>query len=78
MQPADVHPFKVKVESKAKHTSGLFISVNGFTAGTVELYSRATPVIFMDGADLVPVLEARIDLAEVLLRKRRHAAETGA
>lgn len=77
MQPTDVHPFKAKVESKAKHTFGLFISVNGFTAGAVELYSQATSVIFMDGTDLVPVLEGRIDLAEVLLRKRRHAAETG-
>lgn len=77
MQPADVHPFKVKVESKARHTLGLFISINGFTAGAVELYSQATPLIFMDGADLVPVLEARIALPEVLLRKRRHAAETG-
>jgi hypothetical protein len=77
MQPADVHPFKAKVESKAKHTFGLFISVNGFTSGAVELYSQATSVIFMDGADLLPVLEGRVDLAEVLLRKRRHAAETG-
>lgn len=77
MQPADVHPFKVKVESKAKHTFGLFISVNGFTAGAIDRYSQATSVIFMDGADLVPVLEGRMDLAEVLLRKRRHAAETG-
>ncbi len=77
MQPADVHPFKVKVESKAKHTFGLFISVNGFTSGAIDLYSQATSVVFMDGADLVPVLEGRMDLAEVLLRKRRHAAETG-
>jgi Restriction endonuclease len=77
MQPADVHPFKAKVESKAKHTFGLFISVNGFTAGAIELYSRATSIIFMDGGDLVPVLEDRVNLTEVLLRKRRHAAETG-
>lgn len=77
MQPADIHPFKVKIESKSKHTIGLFISTNGFTAGAIELYSQATPIIFMDGADLVSILEARIALSEVLLRKRRHAAETG-
>lgn len=77
MQPGDVHPFRVKVESKAKHTFGLFISVNGFTDGAVELYSQATPIIFMIGTDLLPILEGRIGLAEVLHRKRRFAAETG-
>jgi len=77
MQAGDVHPFRVKVESKAKHTFGLFISVNGFTNGAVELYSQATPIIFMTGTDLLAILEARIGLAEVLHRKRRFAAETG-
>ena len=31
----------------------------------------------MDGEDLYAVLEGRIDLPEVLHRKRRHASQTG-
>jgi hypothetical protein len=31
----------------------------------------------MDGADLMAVLEERIGLPQLLLRKRRHAAQTG-
>jgi hypothetical protein len=34
-------------------------------------------MIFMDGGDLMAVLEGRIDLGVLLLRKRRHAAQTG-
>jgi Restriction endonuclease len=76
LQPQEVHAFKGAIDSKAKHTLDLLIAMNGFTAGAVD-DSRATPLIFMDGADLIPILEARITLTEVLLRKRRHAAETG-
>ncbi len=31
----------------------------------------------MDGADLMSVLEERIDFVSLLLRKKRHAAQTG-
>jgi hypothetical protein len=31
----------------------------------------------MDGSDLMAVLEGRIDLVQLLLRKRRTASETG-
>jgi hypothetical protein len=34
-------------------------------------------MILMDGSDLMAVLEARIDLIQLLLRKRRHASQTG-
>jgi len=34
-------------------------------------------LILMDGADLMAVLEGRIDLGTLLLRKRRHASQTG-
>ena len=40
--------------------------------------SRERPeMILMDGSDLMAVLEARIDLIQLLLRKRRHASQTG-
>jgi hypothetical protein len=31
----------------------------------------------MDGADLMAVLEERMDFVTLLLRKKRHAAQTG-
>jgi hypothetical protein len=31
----------------------------------------------MDGADMMAVLENRIDLKDLLFRKRRHASDTG-
>ena len=65
------------MESKAKHVLGLRVAVGGFTPGAIELHSRGTPLILMDGADLFPILDSRIGLTEVLDRKRRHAAETG-
>lgn len=76
--PKELNDFKAKVDSKARNTLGLCIAVNGFTEGAVEAHSRSqTPLILMDGTDLMPVLQGRIGLDEVLERKRRHAAETG-
>ena len=78
LQPKDLNDFKVKVDNKARNTLGLYISISGFTEGAITKHSYGqTPLILMDGTDLMPVLEGRIDLAEVLERKRRHAAETG-
>ena len=77
-QPKDLNDFRVKVDGKARNTLGLYVSVSGFTEGAIKLHSRGqTPLILMDGTDLVPILEGRIALVEVLERKRRHAAETG-
>src|SRR5687768_4336803 len=77
LEPKHLNDFKVKIESKAKHTLGLCVAVGGFTGGAIEKHSATTPLIAMDGGDLVAVLEDRISLFELLERKRRHAAETG-
>lgn len=67
-----------KVARKLDNTLGLFISVNGFSKDAVELHSQGRPVLLlMDGSDLVAVLEERIDLQDLLRRKRRYAAQTG-
>jgi hypothetical protein len=34
-------------------------------------------MILMDGSDLMAVIEGRIDLMQLLLRKRRYALQTG-
>ena len=78
LQPKHLNDFRVKVDGKARNTLGLYISISGFTDGAIAMHSRAqTPLILMDGTDLMPILEGHIDLTEVLKRKRRHAAETG-
>ncbi|NEA65305.1 restriction endonuclease [Streptomyces sp. SID12488] len=73
----DVDKFDAKVRRKGKNALGLFISVNGFTAGAREEYDKRTSFITMDGGDLFCVLEGRIALDELLRRKKRHANETG-
>lgn len=77
LQPKELNDFKVKIEGKAKNVLGLMVAVNGFTPGAIEKHSHGTPLVLMDGTDLYAVLDGRISFAEMLERKRRHAAETG-
>lgn len=74
----DLDAFKGKISRKLENTLGLFLAVNGFADTAVEAHSTVGPVmILMDGSDIMAILEGRIDLLELLLRKRRYAAETG-
>ena len=67
-----------KLSRKLENTLGLFLSINGFSEDAVKAHSSGRRlVILMDGSDLMAVLEGRIDLVQLLLRKRREAAETG-
>lgn len=78
LEPKELNDFKVKVDSKALNTLGLYVSISGFTQGAILKHSGGrTPLILMDGRDLMPILEGYIDLTEVLEKKRRYAAETG-
>lgn len=78
LQPKELNDFRVKVDGKARNTLGLCVAVTGFTDGAIKKHSEdQSPLILMDGTDLMPILEGRIGLDEVLERKRRHAAETG-
>lgn len=78
LEPEDFGYFKVKVDAKARNTLGLCISIGGFTEGAIKQHTGSqTPLVLMDSADLMPVLEGLIALTEVLHRKRRHAVETG-
>lgn len=74
----DLDAFSRKVERKLENTLGVFLSMNGFSPDGVAAHSSARPsIILMDGADLMAVLEERIDFVTLLLRKKRHAAHTG-
>ena len=67
-----------KLTRKLDNTLGLFLSVDGYSSDAIETVSSGRRmVILMDGSDLMAVLEGRIALDQLLLRKRRHAAQTG-
>ncbi|MGY5132833.1 restriction endonuclease [Streptomyces nigrescens] len=73
----DFDKFDAKVRRKGKNALGLFISVNGFTAGARSEYEKRTSFITMDGGDLICVLEGRIPFDELLGRKKRWANQSG-
>lgn len=67
-----------KLSRKLDNTLGLFLSINGYSEDAVKAHSSGRRLlILMDGSDLMAVLEGRIDLVQLLLRKRRKASETG-
>lgn len=67
-----------KLTRKLDNTLGLYISINGYSEDGVRAHSSGRRLILlMDGSDLMAVLEGRIDLVQLLLRKRRAAAQTG-
>lgn len=75
---ADLDVLAGKLSRKLENTLGLFLSVNGFSEDGVNAHSSGRRLmILMDGSDLMAVLEGRIDLVQLLLRKRRQAAHTG-
>lgn len=74
----DLDSFAGKVHRKLDNTLGLFLSINGFSEDGVRAHSTGRPVIIlMTGADLMAVVEERIDFVSLLLRKRKRAAQTG-
>jgi hypothetical protein len=74
----DLDAFSGKLTRKLDNTLGLFCSINGFSDDAVKTHSTGRRLmILMDGSDLMAVLEGRIDLLQLLLRKRRHASQTG-
>ncbi|HEX4076679.1 MAG TPA: hypothetical protein VHX49_14860 [Candidatus Acidoferrales bacterium] len=75
---ADLDSFAAKVRRKLENTLGVFLSINGFTPTGITAHSSSGAVVLlMDGADLMAVFEERIDFVTLLLRKKRHAAQTG-
>jgi Restriction endonuclease len=75
----DLQAFAASVHTKSAWTRGLFVSYSGFTPDGLEAFARgnATHIICMEGKELWQVMDRKLDLAEALTRKTRHAAETG-
>jgi hypothetical protein len=75
---ADLAAFSDKVRSKLENTLGIFLSINGFSPDGVAAHQAGgASILLMDGGDLMAVFEERIDFVSLLLRKKRHAAQTG-
>ena len=75
---AELDVLSGKLSRKLDNTLGLFLSINGYSEDGVKTHSSGRRVmILMDGSDLMAVLEGRIDLIQLLLRKRREASQTG-
>ena len=75
---SDLDGFSAKVSRKLENTLGLFLSINSFSSDAITAHCKGKLlIILLDGADLMAVLEERIGLPQLLLRKRRHAAQTG-
>jgi hypothetical protein len=70
--------FTDKVRTKLENTLGIFLSINGFsTDGVAAHQAGGASILLVDGSDLMAVFEERIDFTSLLLRKKRHAAQTG-
>ena len=76
---ADLLTFAGKVDGKAQWSRGLFVSYSGFSDDGLQAFARGrrTSIICMEGLDLAQILSGRLDLVEVIERKKRRAAETG-
>lgn len=75
---AELHSFHGKVEQKAAWARGLFISYGGFTDVGLQAFGKGRKVICMSGEDIYKALGRGIPIADVIDRKVRAAAETGA
>jgi hypothetical protein len=75
---ADLLVFSGKVEGKAQWSRGVFISYLGFSEDGLMAFAlgKRTSITCVDGFDLSCVLTGRVDLADVIGRKVRRAAET--
>ena len=74
---SDLRDLDGAVSSSLDNTLGLFVSIHGFSPEAVPGYTQGNRprIICMDGSDLMLVLEGRIDLAELLFRKKELAAQ---
>jgi len=74
----ELHAFHGKVEQKANWSRGLFVSYSGFSEQGLVAFGKGKRIICLDGLDLAEALSRELPLNNVLERKVRHAAETGA
>ena len=75
---AEIGGFKTKVDKVIQSTRGLFIAVQGIRPEVIQDFSReGAKLIFMDGGDLICILEGRSSLRDALKIKIDKAAQEG-
>jgi hypothetical protein len=74
---ADLRDLDGAVNTSLETTLGLFISVMGFSPPALAAYTQGNRprLLCMDGSDLSLVLEGRIDLCDLLERKKEIAVQ---
>lgn len=74
---ADLRDLDGAVSSSLDNTLGLFVSINGFSDDAIAAYPQGSrpKMICMDGQDITFVSEGRIDLCDLLRRKRDIAVQ---
>ena len=78
IRAGDLDSLAGKLSRKLDNTLGLYLAINGYSEAGVQQHSSGRRLtLLMDGADLMAVLEGRIDFVQLLIRKRRAAAQTG-
>jgi len=74
----DLDALQGKVSRKLENTLGVYTSINGYSDDGLSAFMHQRPHLFLlDGADLMAVLDQRIDLKLLLKRKRREASQSG-
>jgi hypothetical protein len=74
----DVDTFYKKVTSKADNTTGIMVSISGYSSVALQEASGArTPILLMDHGHIYLILGGIMGIAEVIDRVRRHASQTG-
>jgi hypothetical protein len=75
----DLVALRTKVKRSSRQTMGLFVSVNGFTSGGIEVLKAESDqvLILMDGSDIGAVLLDQMRLRPLLLAKARHLSLQG-
>lgn len=66
-----------QARARGKLALGLYVSINGFSKGALDVYSDSTPFITMDDIDLMAVPDERVRLDDLLRQKKRHMNKTG-
>jgi hypothetical protein len=74
---SDLRDLDGAVRTSLDNTLGLFISINAFSPDALDSYVQGDrpKLICMDGADLMVVLEGRIELPDLLNRKKDLAVQ---
>jgi hypothetical protein len=78
VRASDLDSLTGKLSRKLDNTLGLYLAINGYSEDGVRAHSSGRRLmLLMDGSDLMTILEDRVDLVQLLLRKRRAAAQSG-